>query len=112
MYGTPSCAALRTQSGTGGTSSSSDVAFTSTKAGPLLLNTCSVREKAARKVYDLLGQLRSLKESYPDLILGLCGCVAQSEGEEAFRKAHHLDLVFGPRAVGRLPDLLAPSKHG
>jgi tRNA-2-methylthio-N6-dimethylallyladenosine synthase len=80
------------------------------EADLILLNTCSVREKAAEKVYQVLGQLRALKERRPELILGLCGCVAQSEGEEAFRRAQHLDLVFGPRAVGQLPDLLARVK--
>jgi tRNA-2-methylthio-N6-dimethylallyladenosine synthase len=72
----------------------------------ILFNTCAVRAKAAEKPFTLLGRLRQLKETRPETILGLCGCVAQTEGDRAFQRAHHLDLVFGPRAVGRLPELL------
>src|SRR5262245_58741094 len=72
----------------------------------LLLNTCSVREKAEDKVYSFLGTLRPLKERRPDMIIGLCGCVAQREGEGVFRRSKLVDFILGPRAIGSLPSML------
>lgn len=76
------------------------------EADVLLLNTCSIREKAAEKVFSHLGALRPLRERRPDLIIGLCGCVAQQEGERLFRRSDLVDFVLGPRAIESLPGLL------
>ncbi len=86
-------------------------------AGPrdadvLLLNTCAIREKAEEKVFSELGRLRALKHRNPNLVLGVCGCVAQQEGDRIFERAPYVDLVIGPRAtgtvVGALDRLRAP----
>ena len=76
-------------------------------AGVILLNTCSIREKAAEKVFSELGRLQIMKRTRPDLILGVCGCVAQQEGEQIFRRAPYVDFVLGPRATASLPKILA-----
>ncbi len=80
------------------------------EADIILLNTCSVREKAAHKVFTRLGQLKKHKISRPQMILGVCGCVAQQEQERIFARAPYVDLVMGPRRIGSLPDLLAESR--
>ncbi|OYV73604.1 MAG: hypothetical protein B7Z70_13065, partial [Acidithiobacillus ferrivorans] len=72
----------------------------------LLLNTCSIREKAEDKVYTQLGFWRPLKERNPDLIIGVGGCVASQEGMRLRRRAPFVDLVFGPQTLHRLPDML------
>ncbi len=72
----------------------------------ILLNTCSIREKAEHKVYSQLGQLRWLKRRNPELIIAVCGCVAQQEGERILEHAPHVDLVFGPQNIPKLPALL------
>jgi tRNA-2-methylthio-N6-dimethylallyladenosine synthase len=73
------------------------------QASVVLLNTCSIREKAAEKVFSELGRLKPLKERRPDMVLGVCGCVAQQEGASIFKRAPHVDLVIGTRATGTLP---------
>jgi tRNA-2-methylthio-N6-dimethylallyladenosine synthase len=83
-----------------------------TEADVILLNTCSIREKAAEKVFTELGRLRRLKDRNPDLVLGVCGCVAQQEGAAIFERAPHVDLVIGPRATGSLPALLDRARTG
>jgi tRNA-2-methylthio-N6-dimethylallyladenosine synthase len=72
----------------------------------ILLNTCSVREKPEVKVYGRLGELRKLKRANPDLVLGVCGCQAQREGEAILRNAPHVDLVVGTANVDRVPELV------
>jgi tRNA-2-methylthio-N6-dimethylallyladenosine synthase len=72
----------------------------------VLLNTCSVREKPELKVYGRLGELRKLKRQNPDLLLGVCGCQAQREGEEILRNAPWVDLVLGTANVERVADLV------
>ena len=72
----------------------------------ILLNSCSVREKAVHKVYSRLGEYRRLKQERPDLRIGLCGCVAQQEGERALARVADLDFVLGPARVGELAELL------
>jgi tRNA-2-methylthio-N6-dimethylallyladenosine synthase len=76
----------------------------------VLLNTCSVREKAAAKVFNRLGALRRLKARNPDLLIGVCGCVAQQEGETIFRRAPWVDLVMGPRNIAHLGALLEKAR--
>ena len=73
----------------------------------LLLNTCSVREKAQEKVFSLLGQWRTLKRARPGVIIGVGGCVASQEGEGITERAPFVDLVFGPQTLHRLPDMIA-----
>ncbi len=76
------------------------------QADLLLLNTCSVREKAQEKVFSQLGRWRELKQERPDLLIGVGGCVASQEGENMLRRAPFVDLVFGPQTLHRLPDML------
>jgi tRNA-2-methylthio-N6-dimethylallyladenosine synthase len=77
----------------------------------ILLNTCSVREKAAEKVFSRLGHLRRLKAGNPELLIGVCGCVAQQEGEAIFRRAPYVDLVMGPRSLPRLGRLIEQARR-
>jgi tRNA-2-methylthio-N6-dimethylallyladenosine synthase len=72
----------------------------------LLLNTCSVREKAQEKVFSLLGQWRLLKLERPGVIIGVGGCVASQEGEGITERAPFVDLVFGPQTLHRLPEMI------
>ncbi len=76
------------------------------EADVLLVNTCSVREKAQEKVFSLLGEWRLLKEQRPHVVIGVGGCVASQEGEGITRRAPFVDLVFGPQTLHRLPDML------
>jgi tRNA-2-methylthio-N6-dimethylallyladenosine synthase len=76
------------------------------QADVLLVNTCSVREKAEDKVFSLLGQWRLLKEQRPHVVIGVGGCVASQEGDGITARAPHVDLVFGPQTLHRLPDML------
>ena len=76
------------------------------EASVLLLNTCSVREKAQEKVFSLLGRWRQWKRSNPDLVIGVGGCVASQEGAAITARAPFVDLVFGPQPLHRLPDML------
>ena len=80
------------------------------QADVLLVNTCSVREKAQEKVYSLLGEWRALKLLRPELIIGVGGCVASQEGEAISARAPFVDLVFGPQTIHRLPQMLAELK--
>ncbi|MEM1187681.1 MAG: tRNA (N6-isopentenyl adenosine(37)-C2)-methylthiotransferase MiaB [Pseudomonadota bacterium] len=76
------------------------------EADVILLNTCSIREKAQEKVFHQLGRWRPLKEGNPDLIIGVGGCVASQEGADIGRRAPFVDLVFGPQTLHRLPEML------
>jgi len=79
---------------------------TAEDADVILLNTCSVREKAQEKVFSDLGRLRELKLVKPDLVIGVGGCVASQEGAAIVKRAPYVDLVFGPQTLHRLPQLL------
>ncbi|CAG7856887.1 tRNA-2-methylthio-N(6)-dimethylallyladenosine synthase [biofilm metagenome] len=83
------------------------------QADVLLLNTCSIREKAQEKVFSALGQWRMIKANRPDVIIGVGGCVASQEGAAIQKRAPYVDIVFGPQTLHRLPQLLdeARSKH-
>jgi tRNA-2-methylthio-N6-dimethylallyladenosine synthase len=87
---------------------SHDLALTQNEAEAdvLLLNTCSIREKAQEKVFTQLGFWRPLKQARPDLLIGVGGCVASQEGEALVRRAPFVDLVFGPQTLHRLPELI------
>ncbi len=85
---------------------------TAEEADIILLNSCSVREKAEHKVFSRLGRFRKLKNDNPDLTIGLCGCVAQQVGGEALRRSPDLDFVLGPARVGELSEVLARRRAG
>jgi tRNA-2-methylthio-N6-dimethylallyladenosine synthase len=76
------------------------------KADVLLVNTCSVREKAQEKVFSLLGEWRLLKQERPHIVIGVGGCVASQEGDGITARAPFVDLVFGPQTLHRLPEML------
>lgn len=73
----------------------------------ILLNTCSIREKAEQKVYSDLGRLAELKSARPHVMIGVAGCVAQQEGETLIRRSPAVDLVFGSKGIEKLPELLS-----
>ena len=80
------------------------------QADVLLLNTCSIREKAEDKVYHQLGRWRKLKEKNPDLVIGVGGCVASQEGDNIRKRSPVVDVIFGPQTLHRLPELIKESK--
>jgi tRNA-2-methylthio-N6-dimethylallyladenosine synthase len=82
------------------------------EADLILLNSCSIREKAVHKVYSRLGEYRLLKKGKSDLLIGLCGCVAQQEGETALARVPDLDFVIGPGRVGEIREILAQRRAG
>ena len=82
------------------------------EADLVLLNTCHIREKAAEKVYSELGRLARLKTARPGMKIGVAGCVAQAEGEEILDRSDLVDLVVGPQAYHRLPQLLSSAASG
>ncbi len=81
------------------------------EADVLLMNTCSVREKAQEKVFSLLGEWRKLKSARPHILIGVGGCVASQEGEAITQRAPFVDLVFGPQTLHRLPDMIAEQRR-
>jgi len=81
------------------------------EADVLLLNTCSIREKAEDKVYSQLGRWLPLKAEKPGLLIGVGGCVASQEGEVLRARAPYVDLVFGPQTLHRLPDMIDASRR-
>ena len=82
------------------------------EADILLLNTCSVRDKAQEKVFSLLGRWREQKETRPATIIGVGGCVASQEGAALLKRAPFVDLVFGPQTLHRLPEMIAQVRAG
>jgi tRNA-2-methylthio-N6-dimethylallyladenosine synthase len=80
-------------------------------ADVILLNTCSVREKAQEKVFSDLGRLRELKKKNPDLLIGVGGCVASQEGEAIVKRAPYVDMVFGPQTLHRLPQMITERRY-
>ncbi len=85
---------------------------TADSADLVLLNTCSVRDKAERKVYGHLGRFKPIKDARPELIIGVGGCVAEQEGEKMLKEVPYLDLVFGTHNVHRLPELVQQAEQG
>jgi len=78
----------------------------STKADCILINTCSIREKAEQKAFSELGRLMKLKEKNPDLIVGFAGCLAQHLGARVHSRVRNVDLVFGTHNIHRLPEMM------
>ncbi len=76
------------------------------EADVILLNTCSIREKAQEKVFSQLGQWREYKKAHPEVIIGVGGCVASQEGGDIIKRAPFVDLVFGPQTLHRLPEMI------
>ncbi|NOX42668.1 MAG: tRNA (N6-isopentenyl adenosine(37)-C2)-methylthiotransferase MiaB [Gammaproteobacteria bacterium] len=83
-----------------------ELANTPEEADIVLLNTCSIREKAQEKVFSHLGRWRDIKKTRPDLIIGVGGCVASQEGDAILKRAPYVDIVFGPQTLHRLPGML------
>jgi len=81
-------------------------------ADVLLLNTCSIREKAQEKVFHQLGRWRKLKEKNPDIKIGVGGCVASQEGDKVLKRAPFVDMVFGPQTLHRLPEMIDLTDQG
>ena len=92
---------------------SQNLGFQSTKnkeeADILIVNTCSIREKAQEKVFSLLGNWRKLKKNKPDLVIGVAGCVASQESDEISQRAPYVDMVIGPQTIHRLPEIYEKS---
>ena len=76
------------------------------EADLLVLNTCSIREKAQEKVFHQIGRWKKIKDSNPDLKIAIGGCVASQEGEKIIKRAPSVDIVFGPQTLHKLPDLI------
>jgi len=83
-----------------------EIAASEEEADVLLLNTCSIREKAQEKVFHQLGRWQKLKQDRPDLVIGVGGCVASQEGDAIIRRAPSVDMVFGPQTIHRLPEMV------
>ncbi len=81
------------------------------EADLILLNTCSIREKAQEKVFHQLGRWKKLKEKNPNLKIGVGGCVASQEGEEIAKRSPQVDLIFGPQTIHRVPSLYENAKN-
>ena len=81
------------------------------EADVLLINTCSIREKAEDKLFHQLGRWRKLKERNPNLVIGVGGCVASQEGELILKRAPYVDMIFGPQTLHRLPNMLNDALH-
>lgn len=82
------------------------------EADVLLLNTCSIREKAQEKVFHQLGRWKDLKKNNPNLVIGVGGCVASQEGEHIRDRAPYVDIIFGPQTLHRLPEMLNQVRGG
>ena len=83
-----------------------ELTLTESDADVILINTCSIREKAQEKVFSQLGRWRELKANKPNLLIGVGGCVASQEGEAILKRAPYVDLVFGPQTLHRLPEMI------
>ena len=81
------------------------------KADVVVVNTCSIREKAEQKAFSMLGRLRKLKKKNPSMVIAVAGCVAQQEGRNIRKRMPHVDIVIGPQNLYRLPELIADVKR-
>jgi tRNA-2-methylthio-N6-dimethylallyladenosine synthase len=97
---------------TGLRASGYDLCTSIDEADVVLLNTCSVREKAEQKAYTRIGELRAERPGNQDLLVGVMGCVAQLEGEAVFAQAASVNMVIGTRATDRIPELIERARHG
>src|SRR6476620_11235287 len=81
------------------------------EADVILINTCSIREKAQEKVFSQLGRWKALKQGDRPVLIGVGGCVASQEGAAIVKRAPHVDLVFGPQTLHRLPELIRAKRE-
>jgi len=82
------------------------------KSNLILLNTCCVRAKVEQKIYSLIGKIKKIKENNPNVILGICGCMAQKEKENIFERAPYIDFIFSPSQVNNLEEIINTVKYG
>ena len=82
------------------------------EADVLVLNTCSIREKAQEKLFHQLGRWKELKKNNPNLVIAVGGCVASQEGDAIRQRAPQVDIVFGPQTLHRLPEMIKQVKSG
>ncbi|MBE3092665.1 MAG: tRNA (N6-isopentenyl adenosine(37)-C2)-methylthiotransferase MiaB [Chloroflexi bacterium] len=82
------------------------------KSNLILLNTCCVRAKVEQKIYSLIGKIKEIKESNPDVILGICGCMAQKEKENIFKRAPYVDFIFSPSQINNMEEMISTIKYG
>ena len=82
------------------------------KADLVLINTCSVREKPEQKLYSMLGEMKGLRRERPQMMVGVCGCVAQQEGENILKYGRGVDFVFGTHNLSLVPSLIQLRKNG
>jgi tRNA-2-methylthio-N6-dimethylallyladenosine synthase len=82
------------------------------KADLVLINTCSIREKAEQKLYSVLGEMKGIKRTRPEMMVGVCGCVAQQEGQEILKYGRGVDFVFGTHNLSLVPSLIQLRKNG
>ena len=82
------------------------------EADVILVNTCSIREKAQEKVFSQLGRWKALKQANKAVVIGVGGCVASQEGDAIVKRAPFVDLVFGPQTIHRLPAMLEDLRSG
>src|SRR5947209_11121947 len=87
-----------------------DLTDDESQADVILVNTCSIREKAQEKVFSQLGRWKELKQANPALVIGVGGCVASQEGAAIVKRAPYVDLVFGPQTLHRLPQMIEARK--
>jgi len=82
------------------------------KSNLILLNTCCVRAKVEQKIYSLIGKIKEIKESNPDVILGICGCMAQKAKENIFKRAPYVDFIFSPSQINNMEKIVNTIKYG
>ncbi|HAJ33542.1 MAG TPA: tRNA (N6-isopentenyl adenosine(37)-C2)-methylthiotransferase MiaB [Candidatus Atribacteria bacterium] len=82
------------------------------KSNLILLNTCCVRAKVEQKIYSLIGKIKKIKENNPNVILGICGCMAQKEKENIFERAPYVDFIFSPSQVNNLEEIINAIRYG
>lgn len=82
------------------------------KSNLILLNTCCVRAKVEQKIYSLIGKIKEIKESNPYVILGICGCMAQKEKENIFKRAPYVDFIFSPSQINNMEEIVNTIKYG
>jgi len=82
------------------------------KSNLILLNTCCVRAKVEQKIYSLIGKIKEIKESNPDVLLGICGCMAQKAKENIFKRAPYVDFIFSPSQINNMEKIVSTIKYG
>ena len=82
------------------------------KSNLILLNTCCVRAKVEQKIFSLIGKIKKIKDNDSDVVLGICGCMAQKEKEKIFERAPHVDFIFNPSQIDNLEKIVNIVKYG